>query len=201
LRCTNDGGSLQQFRRNGLGWIFFLVLPGFLYSLDICAVAVTCQHLRVVDTHPADIKSQGPGSLETRRGTVVLICIFVENDARHIRRNSRAVRRSAGYTRAFIKLRAQFTPFIARPVDRQHTISDFTRLHYILRSHGRNVDRQVCTRWFETQLEAAFKIEELSVIDQFFAAQDHPDNLDILTRALHGFLKRDTMPVFDHICP
>jgi len=41
-RCTNDSGGLEQLRRNGLGWIFFLVLPGFLYPLNISAIAVAC---------------------------------------------------------------------------------------------------------------------------------------------------------------
>ncbi len=97
-------------------------------------------------------------------------------------------------------MRTQLAPFIARPVDRQHSIRDFTRLRHVLRPHGRNIDRQIRPQWLETQLETALKIEEFSVVDQPFAAQDHPDDLDILTCTLHRFLKGHAMPVFDHVC-
>src|SRR5690348_3171996 len=42
-------------------------------------------------------------------------------------------------------------------------------------------------------------MEYLAVVDQFFAAQDHSDNLNIFTGPLHRLLERYTMPVFNHI--
>src|SRR5262249_9552125 len=114
-------------------------------------------------------------------------------------RNGSTVRGTPCEARALVKLLAQFAPLAAGPVDGQHAIGDLARLHDIFWPHCRDVDRHIRPWRSEAQFEAAFKIEEFAVIKELLAAQDHPDDLDIFTGALHRFFKGDAVPVFDNI--
>src|SRR6516162_8049926 len=42
-------------------------------------------------------------------------------------------------------------------------------------------------------------MEYFAIVDQLFAAQDRSDNLNVFARPLYRLLKRNTMPVFNHI--
>jgi len=177
------------------------LFPAFYHGLDLCFEAIAPQHLRVVDAHLANVVGKGSRGLETYGSALLFVRALRYDGTGDEGRNDSAVRGMAREARAFVKLLAQLAPLIARPVGGQHAIGDLAALHNVFWPYSRDVDRQVRARWSETQFEASFKVEEFTVIDELLTAQDHPDDLDVLTRALHRFFKGDAVPVFDNIDP
>src|SRR5205823_3927298 len=113
--------------------------------------------------------------------------------------NCRTVWRSSSVMCAFIKRCSHLTPLVARPVDGQNAVSDLTGLYEVFGTHCSDIDWYIGTEWFEAQFEAAFEVEIFAVIDQFFFAEDHPENLDVLACAFHRLAKGKAMPVLNDI--
>jgi hypothetical protein len=61
LRCADESRCVDELLGDGLGRVFVAVFPGFLYCFDILAIAMTSEHLCIIDSHPADIEGERSG--------------------------------------------------------------------------------------------------------------------------------------------
>src|SRR5438067_10808225 len=109
----------------------------------------------------------------------MFVGILAEYYAGNIGRDGGTMRGSASQARSLVKLLAQLTPSICRPVDGQHPVSNFSRLHHVFRPHGCNINGDLRTWRSETHFEATLEVEHFAMIDQFLAAQDHANDLYI----------------------
>jgi len=78
------------------------VFPGFLDDCDLGTIAVTSEHLRIIDTHSADIVGQRCGGKEARSCAVVLIGVLVQDDTGNDGSDGGTMRRPSGETRSLV---------------------------------------------------------------------------------------------------
>ena len=84
------------------------------------------------------------------------------------------------------------------PVNREDAIGDFSRLQDRLRRDRGNVDRYVVSRSIIVQSKSSRHPENLAVILQTFACNEHVDDFRVLSQTPEGQFKTNSMKILDN---
>ena len=175
----------------GAEWRGLVGLSHLAHGGDFFAEAVACEHLVVEVAHVGDVPGNGAGGLEPG-----LFDVGVD-DNREGGDALDSVGRAAGGGCSLADPGLAFLEFGLRPVDRHPTIGRGGERAHALRGDGGDVDGDVLADGLEEELEAALELVDLAVVEDFFAADDHVDDVNVFPGALDRLGELLTMPVLD----